>query len=255
MELNNQIDGSREFKAPKSLAFRDLLPMVGLALSWVLKGGNSRCLFGGSLKSKLEGYEGQERLPSCSPCVQLARINQGNKLEEKLAKSLKESTLPLIVALPYHHRVLHLCLVSLLKSVEATKSLIEVLHQGGLIISMDGHLPTQSHQEGTSDPTRMNLNETLRSILQSIEGLTRQFQSVARDVKELKKDKSSATMEQRVGDKLGGFNSPHHKRSFDNVSSYGYHDMLVQNSHPFHEGGYRGRPQMRGERRRGLGGR
>ncbi|KAI5667681.1 hypothetical protein M9H77_17534 [Catharanthus roseus] len=50
-----------------------------------------------------------------------------------------------------------------------------------------GHLPTQSHQEGPSDPTRMNLNETLRSMQQSIEGLTRQFQGVARDVEELKR--------------------------------------------------------------------
>ncbi|KAI5680971.1 hypothetical protein M9H77_02198 [Catharanthus roseus] len=61
---------------------------------------------------------------------------------------------------------------------------------------------TPSHQEGTSDPTRMNLNETLRSMQQSIEGLARQFQSIDRDVKELKKDKSCATMEQRVGDNL-----------------------------------------------------
>ncbi|KAI5663869.1 hypothetical protein M9H77_23192 [Catharanthus roseus] len=53
------------------------------------------------------------------------------------------------------------------------------------IISTDGHLPTQSHQGETSDPTRMNLNETLR------------------DVEELKKGKSSAIMEQRVGDNLG----------------------------------------------------
>ncbi|KAI5672387.1 hypothetical protein M9H77_12751 [Catharanthus roseus] len=72
-------------------------------------------------------------------------------------------------------------------------------------MSTDGHLPTQSHQEGTSDPTRMNLNETLRSIEQSIEGLARKKknQSDARDVEEPKKGKSSATMEQRVGDNLG----------------------------------------------------
>ncbi|KAI5663915.1 hypothetical protein M9H77_23238 [Catharanthus roseus] len=76
---------------------------------------------------------------------------------------------------------------------------------------------------------------------QSIEGLARQFQSVVRDIKELKKGKSSAAMEQRVGDNLGGFNSPHHQRTFDNVSTYGYHDLPVQNSHPFHEGGYQGR--------------
>ncbi|KAI5653842.1 hypothetical protein M9H77_31029 [Catharanthus roseus] len=35
------------------------------------------------------------------------------------------------------------------------------------IMSTEGPLPTQSHQEGTSDPTRMNLNETLRFIPQA----------------------------------------------------------------------------------------
>ncbi|KAI5653414.1 hypothetical protein M9H77_30601 [Catharanthus roseus] len=101
----------------------------------------------------------------------------------------------------------------------------------------------------------MNLYETLRSMQQSIEGLARQFQSVARDVEELNKRKSSATMEHRVGDNLGRFHSPHHKRPFDDVSNYGYHDMPVQNSHPFYEGGFQGRPQARGGRRGGLGGR
>ncbi|KAI5663930.1 hypothetical protein M9H77_23253 [Catharanthus roseus] len=33
---------------------------------------------------------------------------------------------------------------------------------GCFIMSTEGQLPTKSHQEGTSDPTRMNLNETLR---------------------------------------------------------------------------------------------
>ncbi|KAI5667941.1 hypothetical protein M9H77_17794 [Catharanthus roseus] len=61
-------------------------------------------------------------------------------------------------------------------------------------------------------------------------------------------------MEQIVGDNLGGFNLPH-KRPFDNISTYGYHDMLVQHSYPFHEGRYQGRPQVRGGRRGGLGGR
>ncbi|KAI5677459.1 hypothetical protein M9H77_08409 [Catharanthus roseus] len=46
---------------------------------------------------------------------------------------------------------------------------------------------------------------------QFIKGLARQFQSVDRDVEKLKKGKSSATMKQRVGDNLGGFNSPHHQ--------------------------------------------
>ncbi|KAI5681769.1 hypothetical protein M9H77_02997 [Catharanthus roseus] len=83
------------------------------------------------------------------------------------------------------------------------------IYYASLIMSMDGDMPTQSHQEGLSDPSRMNLNETLRSMQQSIEGLARQFQSVARDVEELKKSKSSATIEQRVGDKLGG--RPQHR--------------------------------------------
>ncbi|KAI5676499.1 hypothetical protein M9H77_07449 [Catharanthus roseus] len=55
------------------------------------------------------------------------------------------------------------------------------------IMSTEGQLPTQSHQEGTSNPARMNLNDTLRSMQQSIEGLARQFQSVARDMEELKR--------------------------------------------------------------------
>ncbi|KAI5667341.1 hypothetical protein M9H77_17194 [Catharanthus roseus] len=47
-------------------------------------------------------------------------------------------------------------------------------------MSTKGQLPTKSHQEGTSDPSRMNLNETLRSMQQSIERLVR-------DVEDLKK--------------------------------------------------------------------
>ncbi|KAI5653663.1 hypothetical protein M9H77_30850 [Catharanthus roseus] len=97
----------------------------------------------------------------------------------------------------------------------------------GLIMSTDGYLPTQSHQEG----------------------LARQFQVVARDVEELKRSKCSATMEQRDRDNLGGFNSPHYQRPFDNVSIYGYHDMPVQNSYPFHDVEYQGRPQIRGGKR------
>ncbi|KAI5672374.1 hypothetical protein M9H77_12738 [Catharanthus roseus] len=46
----------------------------------------------------------------------------------------------------------------------------------------------------------MNLNETLRSLQQSVERLARQCKSIARDVQELKRGKSNATMEQRVGD-------------------------------------------------------
>ncbi|KAI5664013.1 hypothetical protein M9H77_23336 [Catharanthus roseus] len=112
-----------------------------------------------------------------------------------------------------------------------------------LIMSTDGHMPTQSHQEGPSDPSRMNLNETLRPMQQSIDRLARQFQSVALAVEELKKGKSSSTMKKRIGDNLGGFNSPHYQRPYDNVSTYGYHDI------------YQERPQHKGGRRGGLGGR
>ncbi|KAI5676587.1 hypothetical protein M9H77_07537 [Catharanthus roseus] len=73
---------------------------------------------------------------------------------------------------------------------------LEILNRG-LIMSTNGHMPSQSHQEGPSNSSRMNLNETLRSMQQSIEKL-------ARDVEDLKKGKSSATMKQRVGDNLSG---------------------------------------------------
>ncbi|KAI5653445.1 hypothetical protein M9H77_30632 [Catharanthus roseus] len=86
------------------------------------------------------------------------------------------------------------------------------------ITSMEGPLPIQSHQEGTRDPSRINLNETLRSMQQSTERLVR-------DIKDLKKGKSTASMDQRIGDNFGGVNSPHHQRPYDNMSTQGYHDM------------------------------
>ncbi|KAI5683691.1 hypothetical protein M9H77_04919 [Catharanthus roseus] len=103
--------------------------------------------------------------------------------------------------------------------------------QEGLKVSTDGHMPTESYKKGTSEPLMRHVNETLRSLQQLIEGLA------------------------RVGENLGGFNSPYHQRPFDNVSNNGYHDMMVKNSNPFHEQGYQGRPQVRGGRRGGLGGR
>ncbi|KAI5663355.1 hypothetical protein M9H77_22678 [Catharanthus roseus] len=51
-----------------------------------------------ALKSKLHGFKGQERASKLFSIVQLARINQGNKLEEKMTKCLKETTLPPMVA-------------------------------------------------------------------------------------------------------------------------------------------------------------
>ncbi|KAI5667326.1 hypothetical protein M9H77_17179 [Catharanthus roseus] len=110
-------------------------------------------------------------------------------------------------------------------------------------------LKNKFYQEGTGDPTRMNLNETFSSMQQSIEGLARQFHNVASDVEELKRGKSSSTMKQRVADNFGGVNSPHYQRSYDNMSTQGCRDMSAHNSYPFHEGGFQGRPQARGGRR------
>ncbi|KAI5653938.1 hypothetical protein M9H77_31125 [Catharanthus roseus] len=42
----------------------------------------------------------------------------------------------------------------------------------GFIMSMEGQFPTQSHQEGTSDPSRMNLNETFSFVESSMCGLS-----------------------------------------------------------------------------------
>ncbi|KAI5668630.1 hypothetical protein M9H77_18483 [Catharanthus roseus] len=111
-----------------------------------------------ALKSKLQGTK------------------QGNKLEEKLAKYLVETTLPPAVApgSTVASRLLDgqaLKTTTYCRHVEATKFSIKVLHQG------------------------VNLGKVL----------ARQFKSVVRDVKSLKKGKSSAIMEQRVGDNLGGF--------------------------------------------------
>ncbi|KAI5671556.1 hypothetical protein M9H77_11920 [Catharanthus roseus] len=138
-------------------------------------------------KNKFEELKIKEILPNCSQYV-------------KMAKYWRRVTLPPTVALPLPSSV-GFC-QEFLGRANPTASI--------LMMSTDGHLPIQSHQEATSDPTRMNLNETLRSMQQSIEGLARQFQRVARDVEELKKGKIS---------------------------------------------GYQGRPQVRGERREGLGGR
>ncbi|KAI5672505.1 hypothetical protein M9H77_12869 [Catharanthus roseus] len=100
-------------------------------------------------------------------------------------------------------------------------------------------MSTKGHSHSVSSLTRMNLNETLRYIQQSIEGLARQFHSVARDVEELKRGKSSASMDQRVGDHFGRVNSPHHRRPHDNMSTQGYHDMSAHNPYPFHEGRFK----------------
>ncbi|KAI5676240.1 hypothetical protein M9H77_07190 [Catharanthus roseus] len=84
-------------------------------------------------------------------------------------------------------------------------------------------------------------------------GLARQFQGVPRDVEELKMGKESATIEQRVGDNLGGVFSPHHQSAYDNAPPYGYYDMPAQSSYLFHESGYQGWQATKGGRKRGLG--
>ncbi|KAI5681907.1 hypothetical protein M9H77_03135 [Catharanthus roseus] len=158
-----------------------------------------------------------------------ARIIQGNNLMVKMAKYRRRETLPLMVLV---------CFLFLIC---------------GFYYVCGSQLPTQSHQEGTSDPTRMNLNETWRSMQQSIKGLARQFHSVARDIEVLKKRKSSAPMEQRVGDNFGRVNSPHRQRPYDNLSTQGYHDMSAHTPYPFHEGRFQGRPQGRSGRSVGQG--
>ncbi|KAI5675970.1 hypothetical protein M9H77_06920 [Catharanthus roseus] len=193
------------------------------------------------LKSKLEGFEGQEKVSKLFSIVEATKpsievLHEGGVLRKVLNQI-------------YLQLRIHIKVVSKKppnEVIERSFGFVFLFKIAYLIMSMDGHLLNQSHQEGTSDPTRMNRNEIFRSMQQSIEGLARQFQSVVRDVEELKKGKSSARMEQRVGDNLGGFNSPHHQRPFDIVSTYGYYDMQVQNSYPFHEGGRRGSVGGRG---------
>ncbi|KAI5658095.1 hypothetical protein M9H77_26888 [Catharanthus roseus] len=180
-----------------------------------------------ALKNKFEEFEGQGKASKFS-ISQLTRIIQGNNLMVKMAKYGRKGTLPQMVPLPLLLRAM--------------------LGKFRFLMSMEGQLLTQFHQEGTNDPTRMNLNETLRSMQQSIEGLTRQFHSAATDVEELKGDKNSTLVEQRVGDNFEGINSPHHQRPYGNTSAKGYHDMLAHNPYPFHEVGFQERPQTRGGR-------
>ncbi|KAI5682508.1 hypothetical protein M9H77_03736 [Catharanthus roseus] len=61
------------------------------------------------------------------------------------------------------------------------------LKEKGLTMSVNGHLPTQCHQEDISDPTRINLNETSWSIQRSIEGMEIQFQSVLEMLKSMRR--------------------------------------------------------------------
>ncbi|KAI5676276.1 hypothetical protein M9H77_07226 [Catharanthus roseus] len=136
----------------------------------------------------------------------LERTNQENRSEEKMTKSLTSTTLLPMVApgLTVACRLLDGEAVELTPycgSVKATKSSIEVLHQRGDLRKVLNQIYIQ-----------LKIHIEVVSEKPPIKGLVRQFQSVARDIEELKKGKSSAIMEKRVGD--------------------------VQNSHPFHEGGY-----------------
>ncbi|KAI5677804.1 hypothetical protein M9H77_08754 [Catharanthus roseus] len=69
--------------------------------------------------------------------------------------------------------------------------------------------------EAQGKDSRMNLNETLRSIPQSIERLARQFQSIARAIEELRRGKSSAIMKQKDNPNVG----------------QAYHDVYYGNQH------------------------
>ncbi|KAI5672099.1 hypothetical protein M9H77_12463 [Catharanthus roseus] len=174
-----------------------------------------------ALNSKIEKLDGQGKLPKLFTMCSIVKEQSKEQFEEIIPPLMAGLPLPrqenLLVS-----RILYPCLVNSLR--------VNVL--GSLIMSTDGHIPTQSYQEGTNERSMRHVNETFWSLQQSIEGLAMQYQSVARDIEELKKRKSSATIEQRVGDNIGGFNSPHHQRPFDNISSYGYHDMPIQSSHP-----------------------
>ncbi|KAI5676370.1 hypothetical protein M9H77_07320 [Catharanthus roseus] len=88
-----------------------------------------------------------------------------------------------------------------------------------LIMSTDCHMSSYSHQEGTSEPSMRQVTKAMRSLQQTVERLSRQYLSVARDIEELKKGKSSASMDPRIGDNFGGINSPYHQRSYNNVYS------------------------------------
>ncbi|KAI5653325.1 hypothetical protein M9H77_30512 [Catharanthus roseus] len=171
-----------------------------------------------ALKKKDREFDGHGYVPSCLQSTQLIRRTKGTNLEQILAKyggkiyrrwylyvlggprNEAPTTnfvflIKLILGLLYC--VFGMYFKSRRRSWErfssnssSTRGFISI----GLIMFTDDHMPTQSHQEGPSGPSRMNLNKTLRSMQQSIEGLARQFQSVARDVEELKKGKSSAIM-------------------------------------------------------------
>ncbi|KAI5672631.1 hypothetical protein M9H77_12995 [Catharanthus roseus] len=67
---------------------------------------------------------------------------------------------------------------------------LQILNEG-LIMSTDDHMPTHYYQEGTSEPSMRQVTETMLSLQQTVEGLARQNQSVARDIKEPKKGKNS----------------------------------------------------------------
>ncbi|KAI5677394.1 hypothetical protein M9H77_08344 [Catharanthus roseus] len=97
--------------------------------------------------------------------------NELNKKNEGFEDKEKPSKLLIIYTISKAHSM---------KQVGGEKNyecLIEVLQQGGdlgrFIMSTEGHIPSPSHQDGTNDPRRMNLNETLRSVQQSIKGFVK----------------------------------------------------------------------------------
>ncbi|KAI5652233.1 hypothetical protein M9H77_29420 [Catharanthus roseus] len=125
-----------------------------------------------ALKNKFEEFKGQEKTSKlftiCSISKDFSReqlgvFNQGFNVYFK----------------PFNHRLFKEG-SDPWKGVESKVTIKVVSEQPPIevqcfIMSTKGQFATQSHQEGTSDPTRMNLNETLRTMQQSIEGLARKF--------------------------------------------------------------------------------
>ncbi|KAI5653331.1 hypothetical protein M9H77_30518 [Catharanthus roseus] len=162
-----------------------------------------------------------------------ARIIEGNNLRVKRAKNGRKSTLPLTVALSIPSTV-GFCRTKLGNS-HAYRCVFEfkILNRGS---SKKEVIPGKEYSP-------------------KLQSKWIYIKVASEDVKDLKKGKSSATIEQRVGDNFVGVNSPHHPRHSESISIQGYHDMSVHNPYPFCEVGYQGRPQARDGRRGEQGGR
>ncbi|KAI5652596.1 hypothetical protein M9H77_29783 [Catharanthus roseus] len=165
-----------------------------------------------ALKSKLEGFEGQER----------------EQIGEEYAKNLVEPILPPMVSptLPSPVGFWKDGLLKTKPTANATKSTIGVLHEGGdvrkvqnqIYLQLTIHIKVVSEQPPIEDLDSYCLSYrrfsdiVASSPIAFFETLTPQDwldnSNIARDIEELNMGKSSAIMEQRFGDNLGGFNSP-----------------------------------------------